>query len=193
MKKLILIRHGNTPKSNRTPERGLTMTGVKRIKETSKNIREEVVETKHCLIISTPTNRAIQTADIIASELGITHREIDNVRILNLGNLSEILDSIKLKGGSLCEYYWGINNYDKVCVESPIKFTNRVGLILSSYFGQGYECIIVVTHEISLETIVEYSDNYTLKRKSYEGMSGYGDFAILETLNSDNIISDNRS
>lgn len=193
MKKLILIRHGNTPKRNRTAQRGITKTGVKKIIETTKKIREELVEVKHCLIISTPTNRAIQTADIIASELGITHREIDNVRILNLGNLSENLDRIKLKSGNLCEYYWGINNYNEVGVESPLKFSKRVELLLSSYFGQGYECIIVVTHEISLETIVEYSDNYTLKRKSYEGMSGYGDFAILETLNSDNIISDNRS
>jgi len=180
VKKLILIRHGNTPKSNRTPERGLTKTGVKRIKETSNNIREEVVEAKHCLIISTPTNRAIQTADIIASKLGITHREIDNVRILNLGNLSEILDRIKLKRESLCEYYWGINNYDKVGVESPVIFSKRVESILSSYFGQGYECIIVVTHEISLETFVEYSDEYVLKRKSYVASTDYGDFAIMD-------------
>jgi broad specificity phosphatase PhoE len=180
LRKLILIRHGNTPKNNRTPQRGLTKEGVKRIMETSKMLRKEVSGMKSCLILSTPTNRAILTADILTSELKISQRGLENLRINNLSKLAKSLDDVKLRRGNLSNYYWAISNYEEVGVESTIEFAKRVEVIISGYFEKGFECIILVTHEISLETIVRYSEMYSLMWKSYEDTSDYGDFAVME-------------
>ncbi len=184
MKKLILIRHGNTPKADRTPQRGLTKAGVRKIIESSRRIRKELDNIKSCLIISTPTNRTRQTADLLSSELGLMKQDVDDLRIHNLGNISAELDRIKMANGNLCEYYWKIDSYEQNGVESPVNFTKRVDIILSRYFEKGFDCLIVVTHEISLETIVKYSKKYVLKRKSYGDVIDYGDFAIFESKSS---------
>lgn len=181
MKKLILIRHGNTPKKDRSTQRGITKKGIRTIIESSNNVRKELDKTESCLILSTPTTRSIQTADILALELGIKRRMVEDLRIHHLGNLSKELDLMKSKRMNLCEYYWGIGNYNENGVESPESFVKRVEVILSGYFRKGCNCIIIVTHEISLETIVRYSDEYVLKNKSYDVVTGYGDFAVLKS------------
>ena len=134
MKKLILIRHGNTPQKVRTPQRGLTKVGVKRIVSISRIIRKELDDIESCLIISTPTDRAIQTANILASELGIKTQEIENLRIKNLGNLAKDLDWIKSERGNLCDYYWNRSDFDQLRVESPDAFVKRVESILTGYY-----------------------------------------------------------
>lgn len=179
MKKLILIRHGNTSKRDRSAQRGITKTGIRTIIKNSNVVRKEINKTESCLILSTPTNRSIQTGSILVSELGIKRRIIEDLRIHHLNNLSKELDLIKSERRNLCEYYWGIGNYDKKGVESPESFVKRVGLILSEYFREDCNCIVLVTHEISLETIVKYSDKYVLKSKSYDVVTDYGDFAVL--------------
>ena len=88
---------------------------------------------------------------------------------------------MKSKRMNLCEYYWGIGNYNENGLQSPERKKKRVEVILSGYFRKGCNCIIIVTHEISLETIVRYSDEYVLKNKSYDVVTGYGDFAVLKS------------
>src|SRR3989338_7124599 len=73
IQKILLIRHGETEKDKSNPSRGLTEKGISQIRLVSKVIRPFI--SSNTQILSSDTNRAKQTAQIIGETLIVVGHE----------------------------------------------------------------------------------------------------------------------
>lgn len=176
MKTIIFIRHGNTDKSDRSPERHLTRTGKLNIMQKAKEISQRL-EIKNVLVITSDTNRAKETGEIIADKLNTGNLVTRDVRIKGLGQIAENLDNLKKQNKSLVEYYLSLSEYTEFGIESPENFVLRIEKIVKEF--RGYDCLFFVTHEISLEVFVSLAKSFKAVYKSYSRVTNYGDYAIL--------------
>lgn len=176
MRTIIFIRHGNTDKSDRSSERHLTMEGKLNIELKAKEILQKL-ELEDVLIITSDTNRAKETGEIIADKLNTGNLVTRDIRIKGLGQIAENLDSLKKQNKSLVEYYFSLGGYANLGIESPEDFVLRIEKIIKEF--RGYDCLFFVTHEISLEVFVSLTKSFKAVYKSYSRVTNYGDYAIL--------------
>ena len=164
MKRLILVRHGQTTPDKSNPDRGLSPHGIIQIKALSLLLQPLII--KPTIIIHSPTYRAKQTARIIAKQLSIRTKTA-NLRLKNVGNLQP---------GNIrpAQAYLSLNQYGNI--ESPQKLVNRWLKIFNSVT---HTTVIAISHEASLEAFFYHQTTFKLERKSFRKFFDYADFASL--------------
>ncbi len=99
MKRLTLMRHGNAKWKDPEVadfERPLNRRGVAECEAMARRLAElALVPT---LIIASPATRTKQTADIVARELGVSHRHLRTDEALYLSRAEDILKVIQATG-----------------------------------------------------------------------------------------------
>ena len=101
---LYVIRHAIAQplgqKNNFTDEkRALTSDGRERMREAAKGLRKIGVEFD--LVMTSPLLRAVETAEILASALGLSKKEIEQTENLTPGaSIGELLAEIKRHAGA---------------------------------------------------------------------------------------------
>jgi phosphohistidine phosphatase len=95
MKQLILVRHGKAEHQNYSVDfnRNLTSRGVSDAHTIGENLKEKI--TGKTAFLSSPANRAIQTAKIFAGELSFPEKQIEeNEQLYNWITTTEFIDII---------------------------------------------------------------------------------------------------
>jgi broad specificity phosphatase PhoE len=164
MKRLILVRHGQTTPDKTNLNRGLSPHGIIQVKALS--LRLQLLIIKPTIIIHSPTQRAKQTAQIIAKQLSIRTKTA-NLRLKNVGNLQP---------GNIrpAQAYLSLNQYGNI--ESPPELVNRWLKIFNSI---NHTTIIAISHEASLEAFFYHQTALKLEHKSFRKFFSYADFALL--------------
>ena len=167
MKRLILVRHGQTTKDKTNPDRGLSPRGIIQVKALSQRLQSLVIPPT--IILHSPTHRAQQTASIIAKTFHANTKPAD----LRLKNI----DLLQLKGMQPAPAYLNLNQYGNI--ESPPELVNRWLKIFNSI---NHTTVIAISHEASLEAFFYHQTRFKLEHKSFRKFFNYTDFASLLTL-----------
>lgn len=178
MKKLILIRHGETTKDKSDEKRVLTSNGIARSKELAQELSSHIENTNKTVIIHTGKLRSIETAVLVAHNNDITNIEQLNFRIKHLGILSNQLNSAKDASESLVECYLKLHK-QFLEIENKKDYITRIEKELEKVF-QIYDLVIAVSHEVSMEVFIEYSVKYDLIIKTFGTTTNYSDYAVLK-------------
>ena len=174
IQKILLIRHGETEKDESNPSRGLTEKGISQIRLVSKVIRPFI--SSNTQILSSDTNRAKQTAQIIGETLSIKDLHILPLRIVGAENIREIVWENEKRKIRPTKTYLSLENYKELNIESPIELAKRWTKELNSINAK---TLIVVGHEASLEAFLYNQKVFKLVCKSFKTYFDYGDWAYL--------------
>lgn len=164
MKRLILVRHGQTTKDKTNPDRGLSSRGIIQVKLLSQHLQPLVIQP--AIILYSQTHRAQQTAFIIARRLHINTKPTD-LRLKNIHLLQP-------KGIRPAQAYLGLNKYRDI--ESPQELVDRWLKIFNSV---NHSTVIAISHEVSLEAFFYHQAVFRLERKNFRKFFDYADFASL--------------
>ena len=164
MKKLILVRHGQTTQDKGNPDRGLSPAGIRQVKALSRRLSPLIIHP--AIILHSPAHRAHQTAQILAQALFLPFQpaglRINNINLLQPGDTRP------------AQAYLDLNQYGNI--ESPPKLVNRWLKIFNSV---KHATVIAVSHEASLEAFLYHQTTLKLDHKSFRKFFGYADFASL--------------
>ena len=165
MKRLILVRHGQTTPDKSNPDRRLFSAGIRQVKALSRRLRPLLIHP--AIILHSPAHRAHQTAQILAQELAIPSLRPAPLRIKNINLL-------QLKGRRPAQAYLSLNQHGNI--ESP---QDLVGRWLKIFNSIKHATVIAVSHEASLEAFFYHQTTFKLERKSFRKFFDYADFASL--------------
>eukprot|EP00759_Apiculatamorpha_spiralis_P047536 PhF_6_TR43155/c0_g1_i2/m.66079 len=157
MSEVILIRHGQSianerkiicskPSNGTSPEYGLTHIGRQQAEQTGREIRQKYHSNKKIVMFSSPYTRALQTAQIVATALGIPTTSIiitEQLRERDFGNY-------ELGSDNQYNLVWDIDktNADNRnnCVESPNQVATRCREVLAMAAAAEGDVFIFVAH-----------------------------------------------
>ncbi len=174
MKKLILVRHGQTTSNKSNPDRGLSPRGVKQVINLASKLRSSIIIP--AAIIYSTTKRASQTAHILGRYLSITDISPAPIRIKNVDNIALIIKHQQKQGITPAQAYLSLGNYKKYGVESPAQLAKRWLNIIKPIKAQ---TIILVSHEASLDAFLRFQYRFRLNQTSFDQFFDYADYAIL--------------
>lgn len=156
MKKLILIRHGETAKNiegtmhvTDDPEQ-LNETGIEQIKKAVERLREYSL----AIVYASKEARAVQSGEIIAQELGIPFKSLEGMQERNWGELSgkswsevqEILEPLSLE-----ERYTYMPPGGESWKQFEARLIEAISLALEEHPKQN---ISVVTHAGAIRALI---------------------------------------
>lgn len=157
-KRIYLIRHGETAKNHgylhQSPEEPLTERGQSQVRNLIEFLREEKIDT----LISSNYRRARETADMIASELGLTYSIEPSVR--EFGRPYSIYDRHHLSLPSL-RYFFDLYRHrlnllwDDEGAENIVHIRERVRDARRMLEDLPGERIAVISHRIFMTMFVE--------------------------------------
>lgn len=167
---VVIIRHGQSEKDKRNPNRGITEVGKSQIKSAAQALKV-LAKGKRVVLIASNTPRAQQSAGILSKALTADILTFPKLRVENLDLLSEDPDKL-------------FNLYFKSFEEGELpkavlspkemagEFLNIIGGI------KGYDMGIIVGHSVALEAFANYQQIFLPGEKVDE--LGYGEFFILK-------------
>ena len=174
MKRLILVRHGETFQDKTDPERVLTVKGIENTIKLGR-ILKGLVSGK-VVILCTNKKRAVESAKIIAKELGTGDIETADLRIQNLELLKDLIEKNEKEGIRPARTFLSLAKDQLGNVESREDFANRLAKIFDL---RKEKTIIAVSHEASLEAFLYGQKKFGVVKKSFKKYFDYSDFALL--------------
>lgn len=174
IKKIILIRHGESERDKTNPDRKITPRGIRQIQKAAYDIIP-VVNGKKCEIISTATVRTVQSAKIISEKLGIPYSKTSpNLRVENIN----VLEKKYPKEKDITFLYFKI--FEKGVLPQEIPSPK---IVVKRFFKAfkglaDNEIAIVVGHSGALESFALYQDLFLSKTKLKRELK-YGEFIVL--------------
>lgn len=170
IRKIILIRHGETEKSKTNPNRELTRKGKSQIRKSSREI-SSLLALSETVILSNQIARAIQSAQILSVKLGLPlllakeNLRIENIRTLRRKNL-------------LGAYISAFNkNKLPPTIPTPTGIVNRFMKEIGKV--QSAKNIILVGHGGALEIFAMFQEQFRTNSDNAKEL-GYGEFIVLE-------------
>lgn len=176
IKRIILIRHGETTADKNNPNRGLTKLGQKQVKEVADKLVKYLGKQK-VKIVTSNTVRAKMSAKIIAKK--INQRPTVNRSSLRVKNIEKLKKLSINSGSDLTSTYWQLFKENRLPpkVEKPTEIVKRFSFVIRKYFR--WRILIIVGHAGALETFVKFQDQYKSKKKLEKELN-YGQFIILD-------------
>jgi len=175
MKRLILIRHGQTQISKSDPERTLTIEGEDSIADAAEKIMPYLVG--RVVILHSPTLRTRQSAIVIGEVIGCEDIRSADLRMIGPEFLAARANAGDLLGISAAVVYMRKMHIQPDQIETPAQLVNRFDEIFKSYEE---ETVIAVSHEPSIRAFMEAMSGYDVLFKSFESDLLYADFIVLE-------------
>lgn len=176
IKKIILVRHGETTADKNNPNRGLTKLGQKQIKGVADKL-VKYLDNQKVKIVACNTVRAKMSAKIIAKKInqGLTVSRL-NLRVKNIEKLKRF--SVR-SGLDLTSTYWQLFKENRLPskVEKPKKIVYKFYKVIRKY--QKWTILIIVGHAGALETFAKFQDQYKSKKKIKKELN-YSQFIILD-------------
>lgn len=177
IKRIILVRHGQTTADKNNPNRGLTELGQKQIKEVADKLAKYFQSDQKVKIVACNTIRAKMSGKIISKKINqdLTVSRV-NLRIKNI----ETLKKFSVRSGlDLTSTYWQLfkENRLPLRVEKPTKTVKSFYEIIRKY--QKWTILIIVGHAGSLETFAKFQNQYRSKKIIKKELN-YGQFIILD-------------
>ena len=168
MKKIILVRHGQTIQDKSNPDRGLSPVGIKQVSNLAQSLNLSIISP--AVILHSNTHRAAQTAHIIGQSLSITNICSANLRIQHIDKIAQLIRHHPAQA------YLSLKRYHHYGVESPAQLTKRWLKIISPLKAK---TIILVSHEASLEAFLYSQKIFNVKHKSFNQFFDYADYALI--------------
>jgi phosphohistidine phosphatase SixA len=177
MKRLFLIRHGNTTKNKAATDRGLTKTGMRKIKQTALQLNR-LLQPGAIQIICPAARRTIQSAEILRSVFcpGNT-LQLEDLRVQGIEALKKVIAANEKLGIRPAQTYLGLHRGEFPEVETPAALYSRWLAIFNKITAEN---IIAISHEGSLEGFVSCLDSRQIITKSFDTYCDYGDFVIAD-------------
>ncbi|MFQ5493284.1 MAG: histidine phosphatase family protein [Candidatus Dojkabacteria bacterium] len=177
MKKLILVRHGETQRDKRNPDRKLTSQGIEQTRDLSRRLVQYI--NGKIRILHTPSLRAAQTAEIIAKQLAgydiKPKLSTIKARVRNIDAMGTEIRKGKEAGTKPAETY--LHKHSRFpSVETPQQFVARIESAIKSIIE---ETVLIVSHEGSLEALFYSTTVFETKYKNFDRYFSYSDFAVL--------------
>lgn len=175
IKIIILIRHGEPERDKSNPERKLTPMGQKQIKRAGERILS-LVKNRKCIILTTPTVRTIQSAEIISKILKVPYQKAR--ADLRVENINKIEKSAEGKV-DITFLYLKIFKERKLPKKIPSPKT-----IARRFFEQlkkikNKDIVIIVGHSGALESFALNQKVYKPSKEITKELA-YGEFVVLE-------------
>lgn len=175
MKRLILIRHGQTQKGKNEPERTLTLEGEDRIAEAADKLYPYILGP--VIILYSPTLRTRQSAIIIGEVLDCENIWSADLRMIGPELIASRANAGSLLGIPAAAVYMQKMHDQPVQIETPEQLVNRFNEIFNSY---AEDTVIAVSHEPALNTFIKSIKGFNTVFKSFDRSFDYADFIILE-------------
>lgn len=172
LKRIILIRHGESQKDKQNPKRGLTKRGVKQIEDAAISIKKIMIG--NCKIITTDTNRTRQSSIILSKILDLDFETTElNLRV---DNFDLIERENKNKSNLVFKYFKTFEDGKlNAKIATPVEILNRFIDLISNY---KCDTIIIVGHSGALESFIVYQDKFIPAMKFKKELE-YGEFIVL--------------
>lgn len=174
IKTIILTRHGETEKNKDDPERKLTSSGKRQMKVAAGLIKP-LVQGKEMVIVSTQTDRARSSSNIVSKEIGCKIIYSNNLRVENI----KLLQNPKDKNKNLTQLYF--QNFDAgklpASIPPPTEIVKRFQEIISN--NQQLNILIFVGHSGALESFINYQTIFKSNIK-LERELNYGEVVVLK-------------
>lgn len=175
MKRLILIRHGQTQKGKNDPERTLTLEGEDSITEAAERLRPYLIG--EVVILHSPTLRTRQSAIIIAEVLGCEDIRTAGLRMIGPEYIASRANSSELLGIPAAAVYMQKMHAQHDQIEASEQLVTRFNEIFSSYQE---DSVIAVSHEPAIMCFLNAVKDFSVLYKSFEQDLYYADFIVLE-------------
>lgn len=176
-KVLVLMRHGQTTDVG-GDNRGLTEAGKRLI---SRRTLELPLPEGRTTILTSRKPRALQTAKLVKAVLKRGRIIQRNVRVNNIDRLRDVITNQEKQGICPAETYLNLDTRELIDrgVETPKQFTARMNGLLTK---QASYLVVIVSHEVSLETYLISQRDYKIRKKTFDKYFGYGNYAILDLI-----------
>ena len=156
---IIFLRHGqaenNTKKilAGRTPGINLTEDGKKQAEQAGKMLESLNVSA----IYSSPIDRAIQTAEIVAKHCNVEYKTDDRLIELNMGQftLMPYEEIFKKHGNVFLKFYEGSSEVSENGVETFAEVKKRVNEMVDFVISKHkHENVVLVTHMDPIKAMI---------------------------------------
>ncbi len=173
LKKVILIRHGQTTKSKVDEGRKLTTNGVNQITKVALTLKK--ADLGKGVIVCTPKVRSKMSAAIIARVLSLPRRVFrSNMRVLGI----EKLTSLQKKSEDLTFCYLRLVKQNKLPagITKPVELIKNFNKLIKTY-GK-FNSLIFVGHSGGLEALTLYKNKFVTKSSPTKELN-YGEMIVL--------------
>lgn len=173
IKKVILIRHGESEKDKSKPDRNLTDDGRAQIKKTSRAMAS-VVRGRRAEIIATTTPRAIQSAEILSRELRVPFwKTFPKLMVENIKRIQS--DTTK----DLTFRYFELFTRGQLPrdIPTPLAMVKRFEDALVAIKEK--DIAIIVGHSGALEAFANYQKVFVPEERLSRELN-YAEFVVLE-------------
>lgn len=176
IKKIVLVRHGETTPDKNNPTRGLAKAGRKQIEETANKLTK-CFKNQGVIIIANNTVRTKISAEIIARKTN--QRMVVSKLNLRIKNIEKLKTGQKKSNLDLTSKYWQLFKKNKLPsgVEKPAEVAMKFFKLIAKY--QRWAIIVIVGHAGALETFAKFQNQYKSKNKIDEELN-YGQYIILD-------------
>jgi broad specificity phosphatase PhoE len=175
MKRLILIRHGQTQKGKNEPERTLTIEGEDAIAEAAFAMRKYILGS--VAILHSPTLRTRQSANIIGEVIGCEDIQKADLRVNGVELVAARANASKIFGIPEAAIYMQKVQSLNLEIETPEQTYLRFKEIFNSINAQ---TIIAVSHEPAIRIFLDRVQGLNIIFKSFQHVCGFADFIVID-------------